>query len=184
MNENQGFVTIVRICETNLSHAQLDHLDSIFFDASATRAFESAEVKAAFRKRWLGNYLEHRREHGFVAFGPDTMPIGYLVGSLVDPALDPLQAEIGYFRDLASHTAGYPAHLHINLASGYRSQGLGGRLVESFCIHARAAGAPGVHVVTGAGMRNVGFYQRWGFAEVVRFDWNGRPLVLLGRRLG
>jgi hypothetical protein len=57
-------------------------------------------------------------------------------------------------------------------------------MVEAFCAYAIAAGAPGVHVVTGAGMRNVGFYERLGFAEIVRFDWSGRPLVMLGRRLG
>lgn len=184
MSKNQRIIVISRMCETDLSHAQLDHLDSIFFEASATRLFESAEVKAAFRKRWLGNYIDQRREHGFIAFEPDGMPIGYLVGSLVDPAIDPLQAEIGYFRDLAVHTRRFPAHLHINLAAGYRSLGLGGRLVEAFCAHAHAAGAPGVHVVTGEGMRNVGFYRRLGFDEVLRFDWDGRHLVMLGRLLG
>lgn len=184
MAQNQYIDVIVRICEVNLSHAQVARLDSIFFEASATRGFPSAEVQEAFRKRWLGNYLEHRREHSFVALGGDNVPAGYLVGSLQDPATDPLQAEIGYFGRLAPHTARYPAHLHINLASEHRSKGLGARLVEAFCAHARAGGVPGVHVVTGAGMRNVGFYGRVGFEEIVRFEWNGRTLVMLGRRLG
>ena len=59
MSQNQYIDVIFRICEVNLSHAQVARLDSIFFEASATRGFPSAEVQEAFRKRWLGNYLEH-----------------------------------------------------------------------------------------------------------------------------
>ena len=44
-------------------------------------------------------------------------------------------------------------------------------------------GAAGVHVVTGAQARNVGFYLRNGFAPLAHTAWNGRPLVLLGRPL-
>jgi GNAT superfamily N-acetyltransferase len=172
------------MCDIRLSHALVAGLDSIFFEASATRQFNSAEVQAAFRQRWLGTYLDHRREHGFVALGQDGAPLGYLVGSLDDPAHDPLQAEIGYFRDLASYTRHYPAHLHVNLAPHARSRGLGARLVEAFCAHAGAAGVAGVHVVTGEGMRNVRFYERMGFSQIVRFDWSGRGLLMLGRKLG
>lgn len=171
------------MCEVNLSHAHIERLDAIFFEASATRSFPNAEVQAAFRKRWLGNYLEHRREHGFIALTADGDVAGYLVGSLEDPANDPLQADIGYFSSLAPLTRRYPAHLHVNLAPERRSMGLGARLVEAFCAHAAAQGAPGVHVVTGEGMRNVGFYRRLGFEEVAGFGWNGRPLVMLARQL-
>lgn len=167
----------------NLSHAQTAVLDSIFFEASGTKQFASAEARAAFRQMWLGNYLTDKADHAFVALGGDNIPVGYLVGSLDDPAADPLQAGIGYFHDLAPHTRRYPAQLHVNLAPAYRSHGLGARLVETFCAHAAAHGAPGVHVVTGQGLRNVAFYTRLGFQEVAQVVWNDRPLVMLARAL-
>ena len=46
------------------------------------------------------------------------------------------------------------------------------------------AGAPGMHVVTSANSRNVAFYARNGFAEIVRASVGGRELVFLGRKLG
>jgi hypothetical protein len=40
-----------------------------------------------------------------------------------------------------------------------------------------------MHVVTGKGMRNVGFYTRLGFTERAAADWNGRTILFLGREL-
>ena len=39
----------------------------------------------------------------------------------------------------------FPAHLHVNLQTGFRGQQAGQRLVEAFCQRARAAGVAGVH---------------------------------------
>ena len=177
-------VRIVRYCEVRRSRAILAGLDSIFFAASATTNFASTAQRTEFRQRWLGNYLLHRPQEAFLALDSDDSPAGYLVGSLVDPASDPLQAGLDYFQSLAPQTRHYPAHLHVNLAEQYRSHGVGTKLVEAFCTHASARGAPGVHIVTGQGMRNVGFYQRCGFVEVGQAPWQGRTLVMLGRGLG
>ena len=78
----------------------------------------------------------------------------------------------------------YPAHLHLNLAPQFRDRGIGGRLIAAFATDALFAGAPGMHVVTSADSRNVGFYARNGFAEIVRASVGGRELVFLGRKLG
>ena len=77
----------------------------------------------------------------------------------------------------------FPAHLHINLAAEYRSIGIGGRLVAAFADQARSLGAPGVHVVTGAASRNVGFYRRQGFVELARSRTSSRDVVCLGQEL-
>ena len=108
---------------------------------------------------------------------------GYLVGSLRDPAPRPEFNQLAYFADFAGLTIHYPAHLHINVANGLRSQGVGARLIEAFAQHAAAAGAPGMHIVTGAGMRNVGFYLRNGFDEVGRAPYKNGTVVMLGRKL-
>ncbi len=174
---------IVRYCEIEITHAVAACLDSVFFAASATKTFPDQAARAAFRLRWLGNYLIHHPNEAFLAVGRDDALAGYLVGSLDDPASDPRQSDLGYFQDFAPHTRRFPAHLHVNLSAQYRSRGLGSRLLEAFCAHATARGAPGVHVVTGQGMRNVGFYTRNGFAQVAEAMWNDRPLVMLGRPL-
>lgn len=158
-------------------------LDFIFYGASATQEFASEEARTTFRERWLGSYLTHDVNEAFLALTPAGRVAGYLVGALRDPAHDPRHATLGYFRNFAPWTQAYPAHLHINIAPQHRSAGLGARLIEAFAAHAKARGAPGMHVVTGMGLRNVGFYLRNGFAELTEAPWNGHTVVMLGRKL-
>ena len=157
-------------------------IDRIFFAASSVQSFRDETERAAFRWLWLGRYLVEEPTHAFVAFMGAT-PCGYLVGSLADPAPRAAFRALSYFADFAAETARFPAHLHINVDDGARSQGVGARLVERFAAHASAHAAPGMHVVTGAGMRNVGFYTRLGFDEVARAPRNGGTVVMLARAL-
>jgi GNAT superfamily N-acetyltransferase len=166
------------------SHAILGELSSIFFEASAVQHFESEAARAAFKHRWLGHYLDCHPREAFLAFTAEDRLIGYLVGGLADPALDAHQMQLGYFAAFATHTARYPAHLHLNVASQHRSRGVGRVLLEAFIGHARDNGAPGVHVVTGKGLRNVAFYERNGFVALAEAPWNGRTVVMLGRATG
>lgn len=163
--------------------AGLHALDTIFFASSATQSFASPQARAAFRERWLGRYLAHWPELAFVATDAAGMPVGYVVGALADPARDARFADMAFYADFAAASAMHPAHLHINLAPHVRGHGLGGRLVEAFADLARRRGSPGLHVVTGAAARNRRFYERLGFAQSARTDWNGSPIVLLARRL-
>lgn len=158
-------------------------IDRIFFEASGTKAFADDATRAAFRERWLGRYLTHDPQWFYVALAHTGEPLGYLAGCLDNPAVASRFADIGYFAILAPLTAQYPAHLHINLAPVARSLGIGSRLVERFAADAARTGVPGVHVVTGQGLRNVGFYRRNGFDREVPFAWQGRTLVFLGRTL-
>ena len=180
-------LTIRRWTELGDRERRLVEIDAIFFEASGTKAFESDAEREAFRGRWLGRYIEYDAPWFYVAMagppGDGGLVAGYLAGSLDDPARTPRFDDIGYFRELAPLTALFPAHLHINLAPQYRSRGWGERLIAAFAADARAAGAPGMHVVTGRGLRNVRFYSACGFAEVGSFIWHDRELVMLGRAL-
>jgi GNAT superfamily N-acetyltransferase len=158
-------------------------LDAIFFASSATQSFTDAAARAAFRERWLGRYLAHDPDWLYVALAQSGELLGYLAGCLDDPSRQPRFADIPYFAAIADITASYPAHLHINLAPAARSHGLGSRLIARFAGDAAQAGSPGVHVVTGRGMRNVGFYLRNGFAEVRAITSGERTLLVLARRL-
>ncbi|MBL8564538.1 MAG: GNAT family N-acetyltransferase [Hyphomicrobiaceae bacterium] len=160
-------------------------LDAIFYESSLTKTFPSDAVRAAFRERWLGRYLDFAPELFHLAFADravgDERVVGYLAGALDDPAQTERYRDIGYFPRLSEWTARFPAHLHINVASSARSLGIGQALIERFVGDVAAAGLPGVHVVTGAMSRNVGFYRRNGFTSAHEFDWQGVPLVFLGR---
>jgi GNAT superfamily N-acetyltransferase len=159
-------------------------IEAIFWQTSA-RTFAQGPERDAYRERWLGRYMQGGSDVVLLALvGEDTVA-GYLVGALENPTGQARFADIGYFRtDFADLTRRFPAHLHINLAAALRSRGIGAQLIEAFAGHAKRAGAPGMHAVTGKGMRNVGFYQRCGFAERGSATWNGRQIVFLGRDLG
>lgn len=149
-------------------------LDAIFFEASNTKSFASADARAAFRERWFGRYLAHHPQLAYVALAADGTAAGYLVG-----ALD----EGSGFEDFSAAAEAFPAHLHVNLAPQFRSLGIGATLIEAFAADAARAGARGMHVVTSADARNVRFYERVGFKPRARTTVNGRELVFLGRPL-
>jgi GNAT superfamily N-acetyltransferase len=161
----------------------LAQVEAIFWQTSA-RTYPPGPERDAFRERWLGRYLHGGSDVVLLALAGEDTVAGYLVGALEDPAMQPRFADTAYFRtDFAELTKRFPAHLHINLAPAFRSQGIGARLIEAFAAHARSAGAPGLHAVTGKGMRNVGFYARCGFTERAAVPWNGHEIVFLAREL-
>ena len=159
-------------------------VDHVFFSSSNTQSFESDTAKAAFRTRWLGRYLQHFPQYAFLARESAGRPVGYVVGSVADPARDPIFSDLPFLSAFAEASARYPAHLHVNLVEARRGQGLGVRLIETFSDAARRDGAPGVHVVTQRGARNVRFYRANGFLERAAVSLGDSDLVFLGRDLG
>lgn len=174
--------TIVAVGAQGLSPDLGAQVDAIFFEASG-RTFAPGLERDAFHERWLGRFLRADNDAVLLAMDGQTVA-GYLVGAFQDPAQQPRFADISYFRgafrDLCQR---YPAHLHINLAPAYRGAGTGAELISAFAERAEAARAPGMHVVTGKGARNVGFYVRCGFVLQGETTWNGRDIVFLGKPL-
>jgi GNAT superfamily N-acetyltransferase len=182
MGQMTDAIAISRYLDLDATPERMGEIDAIFFESSNTKSFKSEAAKEAFRERWLGRYLRRDPQFAYLASRSDGAVVGYLVGAVDDPAKGARFADIGYFASLSAYTERFPAHLHVNVAAGFRSQGIGRRLIERFAEDAKAAGAPGVHVVTSAGAANVAFYRRNGFAEVARAGENG-DLVFLGRLL-
>ena len=173
-------VEIVRWIDQADRAALIPAIDAIFFEASGRTSFADDATRAAFRHRWLGLYLEIWPEHVHLARAADGALVGYLIGSLVDPARDARFADIAYFMSFADACAAYPAHLHINLAPPFRGRGIGQRLIAAFATTARAAGAPGLHIVTSKDARNAGFYRQCGFAVVAETETAGGTVVFMG----
>lgn len=163
--------------------ASLAAIDRVFFASSNTNSFASERDRHAFRERWLGRYLERFPSCCLVATTGDDAVIGYLVGSLDDPARDPTFADLPHFQRFSDVTPHYPAQLHVNLHDDWRGRGIGTSLIDAFVAHADSAGSPGVHAITSRGARNVAFYAANGFAEVSHAAIDGKDLVFLGRSL-
>lgn len=186
MSENLGAggvpPIIVRLVEVPGSADLSAALDEIFFSSSATKSFASDADRRAFRERWLGRYVRDDPDWFYVVLSGGRI-VGYLAGAIDDPAATGRFSDIGYFFDIAEETARYPAHLHVNIAKGYRSGGLGSRLIERFVSDLRQAGVRGVHLVTGRDSRNVPFYLKNGFEPVKIVAFGESESVMLGRRL-
>jgi GNAT superfamily N-acetyltransferase len=176
--------SIIDLSAGHLTQSLQAQVDAIFFEASGRTTAPGPE-REAFHERWLGRYLHGGTDIVLLAVDHHSTVAGYLVGAVHDPAaqrrFDDLPYFRGQFRELCRQ---YPAHLHINLAPEFRSQGVGARLIEAFAARARAAGAAGMHVVTGTTLRNVRFYTRCGFTARGTTPWNGGDIVFLGRTLG
>jgi ribosomal protein S18 acetylase RimI-like enzyme len=156
---------------------------------------------------FAGPYLYFEPELAFV-LDDGVQPVGYVIGTadtptfvrryrdewiprLADrypvPPAPPTTAEeamiaLHYFpeRMLWPQLADYPAHLHIDLLSGFQRSGHGRALIETFLPAAAAHCASGVHVCVGAeNLRALAFYERLGFVELLVPDPG--PVVYLGR---
>jgi len=156
-------------------------IDAIFFDTAA-RTYEQGPERDAFRERWLGRFLDHPPDPLLVASTATGEVAGYLVGTLENAAESPRFHDMAHFRtEFRAQCARFPAHLHINLAAPFRGRGIGARLVADFAAIVSAAGLPGLHVTTGRGMRNVGFYLANGFQEVGAWQREAGAMLFLGR---
>jgi GNAT superfamily N-acetyltransferase len=176
-------VRIARLPGDRLSECLLRQVEDIFF-ATSVRSFAPGPERDAFRERWLGRYLAGGTDITLLALAGRARVAGYLVGALENPAEQARFADIAYLRhDFADLCRSFPAHLHINLAAQFRGRGIGARLIAAFAAAAGAGGARGMHVVTGANERNVGFYLRCGFHERGRAAGDGRVRLFLATPL-
>ena len=174
---------IVRLAGPGCPPPLLAQVDAIFWETTS-RVPPPGPERDAFRERWLGRYLGGGSDVVLLATTRENQVVGYLVGALDNPALQERFVDISYFRTaFADLCRRFPAHLHVNLTAAHRGLGIGAQLIEAFAAAAAQAGAPGMHVVTGRGMRNVRFYERCGFTERGFVERNGGQGVFLARSL-
>ena len=176
-------VRIQRYSSLPSSDALMAGLERVFFTSSNTQVFESDDVRSKFKARWLGRYLEHDPEFAYVAVSAANDVVGYLIGSISDPAITPRFSDLNYRAVFGTLSENYPAHLHVNLAPDYRGRELGRKLIEQFVDDIRPLGVPGVHVLTSRHARNVGFYNRNGFNKLASSSVGDDEIVFLARTL-
>ena len=168
--------------------------------------FPDADVLA---DAWTRYYIEEEPESLWVA-ERDAHVVGYLSGCLderrfqarmrrrIVPALlvkglfrgiwlKPLfwrllwaNRSLAHAPDERATIAQYPGHFHVNLADGYRRQGLGRSLITQFLARAGQAGCRGVRAETGDGNASIHhLLESLGFTRLHRaptFRWADDPL--------
>ena len=166
----------------NLSEDQkkevLLQIEDIFFEASSKKTFLDPEKKAAFFKRWCGDYEFFFPEEFFIAMeGPKVL--GYLSGcSDSFRAMNVLNVPgFATFQDLFNI---FPAHLHINFHTDARGKGLGSLLMKHYMDHLKLNNVMGVHLITSPDAQNVSFFKRLGFDKVHTRTFNEMPLFFMG----
>ncbi len=66
----------------------------------------------------------------------------------------------------------YPAHLHIGILPGYRHQGLGTKLMESYTAYLQSKGIAGFHLYASSfHSLGIAFYNKLGLEILGRFNW-------------
>ncbi len=124
----------------------------------------------AFAERWVGPYRVLCPEWTFVA-EEDGKIVGYLTACPdttifernVRERLKPTPDSRGFFGEefLARFWQENPGHLHMNVAKGSRSGGLGGRLLDLCFGEMRRVGLGSAHVFCGT--RAKGYWEKAGF---------------------
>ncbi len=157
--------------------------EEVFFLSAATQQFDDAEKRRAFLDRWTGYYRDCEPQRIYLAIPPGGRVAGYLTGCMDSRTAERLYRDIPYYSLFEDQFGAYPAHLHVNVHPQCRGRGIGSRLVSAFVEDCDAAHVAGVHVVTGPGLPNVGFYRDRGFTTAVQRTWRRRELLFLGKSL-
>ncbi|MBB5961244.1 GNAT family N-acetyltransferase [Planomonospora venezuelensis] len=126
---------------------------------------DTAAFVAAYRASWL----PRMRERFPALTGPPATPSEVMIDLMYRPE-----------RMIVPETAGYPAHLHIDLLPGHQRKGHGRALMNAFLDALHRKGVPAVHLaMVTANAPARAFYDRLGFHEIPVPDPG--PLTYLGR---
>ncbi len=148
----------------------------IFWETSARREFNSTSEREKFQQQYLDDYLTQ------IALVYETQNVaGYVVATLDTLGMrEKWPLHLALFEDLYAR---YPAHLHINLTSELRGQGVGSQLLAALEKVLKEHHIPGVHLITSGAARNVSFYLHNDYSHKVERLWNDHPLLFLGKTL-
>lgn len=167
----------------NLTHPtpqDLSELREIYFDSSTRKEFRDEAERESFYQKYLGHYLDHFPEYVWVA--KEGRILGYMIGAPVteDSELYRIQPHLRVFR---GHFRDFPAHLHVNFHPMARGKGLGSKLFLELEKQFQRMKIRGIHIMTGPDSRNKNYYQRLGFHFEATLDFNGTPILMMGKSL-
>jgi ribosomal protein S18 acetylase RimI-like enzyme len=157
----------------------LKQISEIFFEASLKKTFTDLEAKENFFNLWCGQYIETFPREFWLMLDIDGAVLGYLCGC---SEYTKLQGLPGY-ELFEEEMKNFPAHLHINIATKSRGQGVGRRLVDKYLEGMRSESCSGVFIITSVRAANNGFYERLNFNFTKIKKLIEEPLLFMGRSL-
>jgi ribosomal protein S18 acetylase RimI-like enzyme len=161
--------------------SDLEQVREIFFESSIRKNFKDQVEKDFFEWKYLGFYLHHYPTFCFVAELQGKI-LGYVVGA-TETWTDEFIKLQPHLESFKSYLPQYPAHLHINCHADSRGRGVGSMLVRRIMAEFNCRPASGVHIMTGIDSSNREFYRKLGFDFEVLENFNGHPLILMGKKL-
>lgn len=158
----------------------LDEIKEIYFESSTRKTFKDEKEKEDFFYKYVGFYLKHFPKLAWVAV--DKKVLGYVVAAPASNGaeLERIQPHMHAFR---GHFLNYPAHLHINCHEDSRGMGVGRQLVSLVENELKRMKIPGLHIMTGVDATNQEFYKKLGFDFQVKENFQGSPILFMGKRL-
>ncbi len=160
----------------------ISEVREIFFLSTSKKEFESDKHRDHFFKIWCGDYVDHFEDQFFI-FEDENQNVGGYLSACFDSqkAMNKLNVpKYDVFSDLFSS---FPAHLHINFHPRMRGLGCGSVLVgyvEKVLIQNNILG---FHLVTSPDAKNVSFYKRLGFEEIIDRKIGDYTLRFMGKKL-
>jgi ribosomal protein S18 acetylase RimI-like enzyme len=174
-------ITTLDKIESSQIEKVLKEIEDIFFLSTSIKEFSSPERKAAFFKRWCGDYIALYKNTFYVAV-ESAQVLGYLSCCLDSKNAEAVLEVPGYsvFNDFFD---AFPAHLHINFHPDARGKGLGSLLVNRVVHDLINQKIAGLHLVTSPDSANVTFYTRLGFDHQETRELNQMKLLFMGKKL-
>lgn len=157
-------------------------ISQIFFETSSVQNFEGNEHRSKFFKKYLGIYIEEYPETFFIALEQDKV-LGYL--AICTDTIEFMKSHSNEVLELfTEYYPRYPAHLHINISPAAQGKSVGSKLMTYGLETLNAFQTKGIHLITAANARNIGFYLKNGFEKLQTHQWQAKELLLLGKELG
>lgn len=159
----------------------ISEAEAILFANAVTQSFASDEARSDYRKLWFQRYIDHYPDEFFAVLNDAGTVLGYLAGALVSNR-PPLPGPDYYAQLSQDLIIQYPAHIHVNIRADMQGEGLGTHLVEAFAVHSRERRCTGFHAVTAQDSQAARFFRSCRMKELAEMAWNGRKLIMLGRK--
>lgn len=163
---------------------QLDGIKEIFFETTSIKTFSSEAAKDQFFHKWTDFYLLPQKPGKTLVALEEGVLLGYLTLCMNSAKASwHFNSKIPSYSLFADLFTRFPAHLHINLTSKVRGQGIGSSLIHAACKELLTQNIKGLHIVTAPAARNVTFYRSNQFQFEVERSFKGNDFLFMGREL-
>ena len=150
------------------------------------KEFKSEQEKENFCTKWIGPYIKNFPEFFYLLYKIENEQVRLSTYLCICPdslKFETLFNDLNYYSLFRESYDNFPAHLHINTASPFRSQGHGSKLLQHAEQDLAKKNIKGLHLITASDARNTAFYFSNHYQAEQEVLLNNKKLLLLGKRL-